>query len=103
MKLYAATVFMMLFLLLASSQGLTQSGNDFHALQNTVREKMLMDEEILATIHSLQDDPAFRKVLQDAEITRAVREGDLETLLASPDFMKLLNNRAVQDIERRLP
>lgn len=103
MKHLAAAVFMLLFLFLAPSQVLTQSGQDFHALQNTVREKMLMDEEILATIHSLRDAPAFLKVMEDPEIMRAVREGDLETLIASPDFMKLLNNSTVKDIERRLP
>jgi hypothetical protein len=61
-------------------------------------EKMVGDSDIMARILSLQNDPDFKKVLEDPAITKAVREGDISALTSNPQFMKLLNNATVKEI-----
>ena len=64
---------------------------------------MLADSEIMDMIRALQDDPDLQKILQDPGIMKAVQSGDIDFLMKSPDFMKLLNKESVQDIDRSSP
>jgi hypothetical protein len=66
-----------------------------------LREKMLSDEEIMGLIKSLQNDPDFKKVLEDPEIMKAVNAGDVPALIANPKFMKLLDNATVKEIQSK--
>ena len=66
------------------------------------QEKMMGNEEIFAMILSLQNDPEFRAILQDPEIMSAVSSGDINALLSNQKFLKLLENPAIQDIERMI-
>lgn len=68
----------------------------------SLEDKMLGDSEIMDTIHALQNDPDLQNVLQDPEIMKAVQTGDIATLMRNPEFMKLLNKEAVQDINKKL-
>jgi hypothetical protein len=63
--------------------------------------KMMSNQEIMDLIHSLQNDPEFKKILADPEVMKAVNAGDIAALTANPQFMKLLNNSTVQEIERK--
>jgi hypothetical protein len=72
--------------------------SDMRALQ----ERMVRDQKIMTMIQSLQSDPEFQKVLQDPEVMRAVNAGDIPALTANPQFMKLLNNKTVQDIQKKV-
>jgi len=74
------------------------AGDEVLALQ----EKMMGNEEIFAMILSLQNDPEFRAILQDPEIMSAVSSGDINALLSNQKFLKLLENPAIQDIERMI-
>ena len=65
-------------------------------------DSMLGDREIMDLIRALQNDPDLQKILQDPEIMKAVQTGDIVTLMRNPEFMKLLNKQAVQDIEKKL-
>ena len=64
-------------------------------------EKMLSDQEIVALIQSLQNDPDFKTALEDPAIMKAVSEGDIPALTANPQFMKLLNNATVKAIGQK--
>ena len=57
-----------------------------------LQEKMMGDEEIIAMILSLQNDPEFQAILQDPEIMSAVSSGDINALLSNQNFLKLLEN-----------
>jgi len=81
----------------AGPGGGTSTG-DVQSLQN----KMLSDKAILGLIQTLQDDPDFKKVLEDPEIMKAVNAGDVDALAANPRFMKLLNNATVKEIEGKV-
>jgi hypothetical protein len=74
------------------------SGSEVRSLQN----KMMNDQEIMGMIQSLQNDPEFKKVLEDPDIMKAVSEGDIPALMANPKFTKLLNNSTVQDIQQKV-
>lgn len=67
-----------------------------------LQDKMMNDKEVMSMIQSLQNDPDFKKILEDPGIMKAVQAGDIKTLMANPQFMKLLNNAAVQDIQRKV-
>lgn len=66
-----------------------------------LQEKMLSNKEIMGLIQSLQDDPDFKKALEDPEILNAVKNGDVAALTANPAFMKLLNNATVKEIQSK--
>ena len=68
----------------------------------SIQDKMLSDKEIMGMIQSLQDDPGFKKILEDPDMMKAVNSGDITTLMANPEFMKLLNNATVQDIQKKV-
>ena len=60
------------------------------------------NEEIIAMILSLQNDPEFQLILQDPEIMGAVRSGDINALLSNQNFLKLLVNPMIQDIGKMI-
>jgi hypothetical protein len=68
----------------------------------SLQEKMMNDQEIMGMIQSLQGDPEFKKVLEDPEVMKAVNAGDVTALMANPQFLKLLNNATVQDIQKKV-
>jgi hypothetical protein len=78
--------------------GASQSSGEIRSLQN----KMMNDQEIMGMIQSLQNDPEFKKLLEDPDIMKAVSAGDIPALMANPKFTKLLNNSTVQDIQKKI-
>jgi hypothetical protein len=66
-----------------------------------LEQKMLSNAEVMALIQSLQNDPDFKKALEDPDIMKAVNTGDVAALTANPGFMKLLNNATVKDIQNK--
>jgi hypothetical protein len=68
----------------------------------TLQHRMMSDQEIMGLILSLQNDPDFKKLLEDPEIMKAVSACDVATLTANPKFMKLLGNPAVQEIQKKV-
>lgn len=68
----------------------------------SLQEKMMSDKEIMGMIQSLQNDPDFKKLLEDPEVMRAVNDGDVAALMANPQFVKLLNNSTVQNIQKKV-
>jgi hypothetical protein len=68
----------------------------------SLEDKMLGDSEIMDAIRALQNDPDLQKVIQDPAIMKAVQTGDIPALMKNPQFMKLLNKQAVQDINKKL-
>ncbi len=78
--------------------GKAVSGGDSRDLQ----EKMMSDREIMALIESLKDDQEFKKLLQDPAIMKAVQSGDVSSLMSNPQFLKLLDNPTVKEIEKKV-
>jgi Tfp pilus assembly ATPase PilU len=67
-----------------------------------LQQKMLSDEQTMALILSLKDDPEMQALLSDPAVVSAVQSGDLSTLTANPRFMKLLDNAKVREIQKRV-
>jgi hypothetical protein len=68
----------------------------------TLQEKMMSDKEIMALIPSLQNDPEFKKIMDDPELMKAIAAGDIAVLMADPRFVKLLSNPTVQEIQKKV-
>ena len=66
-----------------------------------LKRSMAEDEDIMAIIRSLQDEPEVQAVLEDPELVQAIESNDLGTLMSDPKFMKLLNNPKIREIQRR--
>jgi len=75
---------------------------DANAQTQALQQKMMNDKEIMDKIRSLENDPEFQKILEDPEVMRAVNSGDVAALMANPQFLKLMNNRTVQEITNKV-
>jgi hypothetical protein len=82
----------------ALSSHSSATGGEVKSLQ----EKMMSDKEVMSLIQSLQNDPEFKKLMEDPKIMQAVNAGDVATLSADPRFMKLLNNPTVHEIQKKV-
>ncbi len=69
---------------------------------NDLQKKMANDREVMGLIQSLQDDPDFKKILEDPEMMKALQEGNIAALTSDPRIMKLLNNPTVKEIEKKV-
>ena len=67
-----------------------------------LQQKMLGDEQTMALILSLKDDPEMQALLNDPKVQEAVQSGDLSALTANPRFMKLPDNAKVKEIQKRV-
>ena len=67
-----------------------------------LQQKMLTDEQTMALILSLQNDPEMQALLNDPALLEAVQAVDLSALTANPRFMKLLDNAKVKEIQKRV-
>lgn len=73
-----------------------------HAAEiQALETRMLQDKDIMALIETLKSDADFQRTIQDPDIMRAINAGDIAALAASPEFLKLLQKPAVQDIQRK--
>ena len=75
---------------------------DADAQARSLQQKMVNDKEVMDKIHSLENDPEFQKILEDPAVMRAVNSGDVAALMANPQFLKLMNNRTVQEITSKV-
>ena len=79
-----------------------QSSGSVTPLVQELEQKMLGNEQVMALILSLQNDPEMQALLNDPAVLSAVQAGDIETLKANPRFMKLLDNATVKEIQKRV-
>lgn len=63
---------------------------------------MQNDQEIMAIVFSLQNDPDFQEIMSDPGILNAVNSGDIAALISNPKFMSLFNNRKIQEIQKKI-
>jgi len=63
---------------------------------------MQNNQEIMAIVFSLQNDPDFQDIMSDPGILNAVNSGDIAALISNPKFMSLLNNHKIQEIQKKL-
>ena len=70
--------------------------NTIQALQKSIAQ----DPQIMELILTLQNDPAIQELLKDPTIINALSTGDINTLMASPEFLKILENPTIQHIQQ---
>ena len=82
-----------------------QSVNDNGSVAPNVgdlKDRMMKDDGIMALIYAMQNDQELQALLSDPAIIRAIQAEDISALLNNPDFMKILNNPRIKEIEKRL-
>jgi hypothetical protein len=84
-----------------SGRGISGSSGTAESVKDLQR-KMTGDKEIMVLIQSLQNDPDFKKILEDPEIMKAIQDGNFTALAADSRFKKLLNNPTVKEIEKKV-
>jgi len=72
--------------------------SELQHLQNLI----MNDPEMMNSISSLQDDPQFQAILQDPEVMNSVNSGNINGLLANPNFVKLLEHQKVKEITNQI-
>lgn len=76
----------------SSQAGFSQS--DISAMQ----QQLLSNQDIMAMISSLQNDPQMQAILTDPTIMQAIATGDIQTLMNDSRFMQLMNNATIKQI-----
>jgi hypothetical protein len=76
----------------------TATNGELQSLQG----RIMNDQEIMGLVRSLQDDPEFKKILEDPDVLKAVNAGDIPALMANPKVSKLLNNSTVLEIQKKV-
>jgi hypothetical protein len=66
-----------------------------------LQKSMASDQATMGLITSLQNDPEVQALLKDQAIMSAITSGDLTALMANPQFLKLLENPKIQEIQRK--
>jgi hypothetical protein len=64
--------------------------------------KMQGNDDIMALINTLKDDPEMQAVINDPQVLKAISAGDYSALMANPKFMELLNNPKVLEIQKKM-
>lgn len=78
------------------SGGATVNSSDIQSLQQSI----MANEQIMAMIMNLQDDPEIQAILQDPEMMEAVNAGDMNALLGNPKFRQLMENSKIKAITK---
>jgi hypothetical protein len=67
-----------------------------------LQKRIMNDPSMAGSMTTLQNDPAFKQILQDPEIIKAIQSGDLNSLQSNPKIQNLTQNPSVQDIYKKL-
>lgn len=67
-----------------------------------LQKRIMNDPSMSGSLKSLQNDPAFKQILQDPEIVKAIQSGDLTSLQGNPKIQNLTQNPTVQQIYKQL-
>lgn len=76
----------------------TSNGSMDSTLQ-TLQKSITQDPQIMEMILTLQNDPDIQGLLQDPAIINALSAGDINTLMSSPEFIKILEHPTIQHIQ----
>ena len=78
------------------------AGNDMDARIQTLQQMMSNSPQIMELLEQLKTDPDFTNAMKDKELMKLMNAGDIQGLISSPAFMKLLGNSSVQSIQKML-
>lgn len=76
---------------------MTISPSDIGAMQ----QQLMTNQEIMALINSLQNDPQVQAILSDPELMQAIYAGNIEELLNNPKLKDLADNPTIKSITEK--
>jgi hypothetical protein len=83
--------------------GGASTGNQVNTADiQAMQQEIMANEQIMAMIMNLQDDPEIQAIFQDPEIMNAINAGDMNALLANPKFIKLMQNPKIREITKEV-
>ncbi|WP_455223234.1 hypothetical protein [Kaarinaea lacus] len=80
-----------------NTNGMAISPGDISAMQ----QQLMSNQEIMALINSLQNDPEVQAILNDPEVMQAIFAGNIQVLLNNPKFKDLLDNPTIKSIAEK--
>lgn len=68
----------------------------------SIQEKILQNDQILEMILALQNDPTVQSIINNPHLKKAIDTGDINALLNSTEFLKLMDNSTVKKIQDKV-
>ena len=68
----------------------------------SIQESIANDPQIMELIRTLQNDPAIEALIQDETIMDDLNAGNINGLMANPEFIKLFENPSIQQIQKEI-
>lgn len=76
--------------------------SDHHAEIQSLKALMMSKPELMEKIATLQNQPDVQKILSDPNLVNLINAEDVSTLMASPQFMQLLENPTIKEITQEI-
>jgi len=68
---------------------------------SAMQQQLMSNQEIMALINTLQNDPQVQAILSDPELMQAIYAGNIDALLNNPKFKNLADNPTVKSITEK--
>jgi len=68
---------------------------------SAMQHQLMSNQEIMALINTLQNDPEVQAILSDPEVMQAISSGNIQALMSNPKFKSLLNNPTIKSIAEK--
>ncbi len=81
---------------------LNSSNESIDNTMQSLQKTMSQNPQIMEMIQALQNDPEIQSLIQDEGIMGAVSAGDINSLMANPEFIKLFENPSIKQIQKEI-
>lgn len=68
---------------------------------SAMQQQLMSNQEIMALINTLQNDPEVQAILTDPEVMQAIASGNIQALMSNPKFKSLLDNPTIKSIAEK--
>jgi hypothetical protein len=78
------------------------SNDSIERTMQSLQKSITNDPQIMELIGTLQNDPEIEALIQDEAIMEALSAGDINSLMANPEFIKIFENPSIQKIQKEI-
>jgi hypothetical protein len=78
------------------------SNDSIERTMQSLQKSITNDPQMMELIRTLQNDPEIEALIQDEAIRDALSTGDINSLMANPEFIKIFENPSIQQIQKEI-